>query len=395
VKYFLTLALAVYSLIGNAIEIDTQKSTGINFCDISTSTNYVNFCSKNSKSVDEKIIRNQIISSALTAPDGSLPVDLKSVSFNEKNDQQAVDNLRIEQRARYLTQVERLVFQSMGLRRDQLKELFNEIKSQLIQVAEKSGIGQDILERTARTELFSFENLNSKNSARILQACDKDGMGEQAIFLDKIDQNYYMLICPGELLRAARASRFPLKLLSFFIGHELGHSVDISKAGTQIFSNYLNCLEKFYGTEFRLNISKALQTELANRSVPSSTLVGLAEKASWNRYYDAVHKSISEKNLNIGLSEVFKSTFYAYELTADIFGHLGFARQLEKLSQSEKNEILEDFTRYRVCEDEFVSLTHPNSRLRTTIGFQSNILRNLLRCQTPAKEANSCNWLEN
>lgn len=377
-----------------SLSTQATEFSGLDACSIATSTNFTNICQKKGDPQVQHKVKNQIIHLALTMDsDENLPKDLNSVSFNEKSDQQNMDNLSIELRAKYLARLEKLILHYFGLNKVQLVDLFNQVKSEIIKAAKRNGINEDVLMKTAKTAIFDFENLNPKNAPRILQACDKDGMGEQAIFLDKIDQNFYVLICPGELLKAAFASKYPLKILSFFIGHELGHSLDISKSGLAVFSDYLNCLEKNYSVEIKSNISKARELEQVKRSSTTKTLIDFAEKTSWIRYYDGVQKSIEEKNKEIGFSETFRITFYAYELTADIFGFFALANQLEKLNPSEKNIVVDDFVSYRVCGEEFISLTHPSSRLRTIIGFQSKLLIDAFRCESNHQEQNSCNWI--
>ncbi len=101
----------------------------------------------------------------------------------------------------------------------------------------------DFLERT---------DLENDVLAQFLgNVCGSDGLTENA-FATTLKGERYVLVCPGFLItlnQTANASdRFNTILQA--ISHEMGHHIDNSKVGNEIYSKYLGCLADNYSNKF-------------------------------------------------------------------------------------------------------------------------------------------------
>lgn len=101
----------------------------------------------------------------------------------------------------------------------------------------------DFLERT---------DLENNVLAQMLSnACGTDGLIDNA-FATTIKGERYVLICPGFLITlnqtASDEERFNSILQA--ISHEMGHHIDNSKVGNQLYAPYLSCLANNYADKF-------------------------------------------------------------------------------------------------------------------------------------------------
>jgi predicted RNA-binding protein YlxR (DUF448 family) len=82
-------------------------------------------------------------------------------------------------------------------------------------------------------------------------ACGSDGMVANA-FATTIKDQRYVLICPGFLITlsqsATPAERFNTILHA--ISHEMGHHIDNSQVGNELYKPYLSCLSENYSDKF-------------------------------------------------------------------------------------------------------------------------------------------------
>jgi hypothetical protein len=97
----------------------------------------------------------------------------------------------------------------------------------------------DFLERT---------NLDDNFLAQLMMnACGSDGLVSNA-FATTLDKEKYVLICPGFLISlsqtASETEKFESILLA--ISHEMGHHIDNSKLGNEIYKPFLNCIANNY-----------------------------------------------------------------------------------------------------------------------------------------------------
>lgn len=102
----------------------------------------------------------------------------------------------------------------------------------------------DYIERT---------NLDDNVLAQILNnACGSDGMVENA-FATTIGKDRYVLICPGFLITLnetpSDSERFNSVLQA--ISHEMGHHIDNSKVGNELYAPYLGCIAENHADQFK------------------------------------------------------------------------------------------------------------------------------------------------
>jgi len=85
-------------------------------------------------------------------------------------------------------------------------------------------------------------------------ACGNDGLVENA-FATTIKNERYVLICPGFLITLSQSptetERFNSILLA--ISHEIGHHIDNSQVGNELYNPYLSCLAQNYSSQFKRN----------------------------------------------------------------------------------------------------------------------------------------------
>lgn len=101
----------------------------------------------------------------------------------------------------------------------------------------------DFLERT---------DLENNVLAQMLSnACGSDGLIDNA-FATTIKGERYVLVCPGFLItlnqQATEEERFNSILQA--IAHEMGHHIDNSKVGNDLYAPYLSCLANNYSDKF-------------------------------------------------------------------------------------------------------------------------------------------------
>ncbi|MDO9183648.1 MAG: hypothetical protein Q7U04_14635 [Bacteriovorax sp.] len=82
-------------------------------------------------------------------------------------------------------------------------------------------------------------------------ACGSDGLVENA-FATNLDGQRYVLICPGVLINASQTTSASQRFNNILqtISHEIGHHIDNSKVGNELYAPYLNCLAKNYSSSF-------------------------------------------------------------------------------------------------------------------------------------------------
>ena len=98
-------------------------------------------------------------------------------------------------------------------------------------------------------------NLDDNVLAQLLNnACGSDGLVDNA-FATTLGSERYVLICPGFLITlnqtASDNDRFNSILQA--ISHEMGHHIDNSKVGNELYAPYLSCLSKNYADKFARN----------------------------------------------------------------------------------------------------------------------------------------------
>lgn len=101
----------------------------------------------------------------------------------------------------------------------------------------------DFLERT---------DLENNVLAQLLSnACGSDGLIDNA-FATTIKGDRYVLICPGFLITLNQAATDEERFNSILqaIAHEMGHHIDNSKVGNEIYAPYLGCLADNYTDRF-------------------------------------------------------------------------------------------------------------------------------------------------
>lgn len=110
----------------------------------------------------------------------------------------------------------------------------------------KIGNFADYVERSGLEDSVIAQLLNNP--------CGSDGMVDNA-FATTLNGQRYVLICPGFLITLSQTptdkERFDSILQA--IPHEMGHHIDNSKEGNEVYSQYLGCLAKNYPEQFKKN----------------------------------------------------------------------------------------------------------------------------------------------
>jgi hypothetical protein len=101
-------------------------------------------------------------------------------------------------------------------------------------------------------DFLEKSDLENNVMAQMLgNACGSDGLIDNA-FATTLKGERYVLICPGFLITlnqaASDADRFNSILQA--ISHEMGHHIDNSKVGNELYAPYLNCLSNNYSDRF-------------------------------------------------------------------------------------------------------------------------------------------------
>jgi DNA-binding protein H-NS len=102
----------------------------------------------------------------------------------------------------------------------------------------------DFIERT---------NLDDNILAQLMSnACGSDGMVENA-FATTLGNERYVLICPGFLISASQTKNPTERMNSILhaISHEMGHHIDNSQLGNEVYKPYLSCLANNYVDQFK------------------------------------------------------------------------------------------------------------------------------------------------
>lgn len=126
---------------------------------------------------------------------------------------------------------------------------FNETtKNNFKNVIESVVVGNfnDFIERAGLEDSAMAQLLNS--------ACGKDGLVENA-FATTLKNDRYVLICPGFLITMSQTATDSDRFNSILhaISHEMGHHIDNSKAGNELYAPYLNCMSSNYAKQFIRN----------------------------------------------------------------------------------------------------------------------------------------------
>jgi len=88
-------------------------------------------------------------------------------------------------------------------------------------------------------------------SQLMMNACGSDGMVENA-FATTLGSDRYVLICPGFLISMSQETDPSEQLngILLAISHEMGHHIDNSKLGNEVYKPYLGCLANNYSDTF-------------------------------------------------------------------------------------------------------------------------------------------------
>ncbi|MBC7712269.1 MAG: hypothetical protein H7177_02960 [Rhizobacter sp.] len=158
----------------------------------------------------------------------------------------------------------------------------------------------DFLERT---------NLDDDVMSQLLgNACGSDGMVENA-FATTISGQRYVLICPGFLIsmsqNASDKDRFSSILQA--IAHEMGHHIDNSKVGNDLYKPYLSCLSTNYADKFNKSADDKKLCEKNPKDVDgcnlkvATTHAGELIADQWGIKVTAIHAK--QENLSFGETE--------------------------------------------------------------------------------------------
>ena len=112
------------------------------------------------------------------------------------------------------------------------KQKFKEIISTVV-----IGNFADYLEKSGLEDNFILQLLAN--------ACGSDGLVDNA-FATTLDNQRYVLVCPGFLVTLSKQASEQEKFNSILqaIAHEMGHHIDNSKVGNEIYAPYMSCLAK-------------------------------------------------------------------------------------------------------------------------------------------------------
>lgn len=101
-------------------------------------------------------------------------------------------------------------------------------------------------------DFLEKSNLEDSVIAQMLgNACGSDGLIDNA-FATTLKGERYVLVCPGLLISLNQEANAEEKFNSILqaISHEMGHHIDNSKVGDELYAPYLNCLAKNYSDSF-------------------------------------------------------------------------------------------------------------------------------------------------
>lgn len=88
-------------------------------------------------------------------------------------------------------------------------------------------------------------------SQLMMNACGSDGMVANA-FATTLNNDKYVLICPGFLISLSQTADMNERFNSILhaISHEMGHHIDNSKMGNEIYKPFLSCISNNYSSQF-------------------------------------------------------------------------------------------------------------------------------------------------
>jgi len=165
-------------------------------------------------------IRNQEIMRAAksrVAGIESVVTNEKNISLLKNNMKQAIDESNID-----------------GASKDNFKEIINSIVvGNFADFIEKTGLEDNVL-----AQLLS-------------NACGSDGLVDNA-FATTLNNQRYVLVCPGFLITLSQESseRARMNTIMHAMSHEMGHHIDNSKVGNEVYAPFLQCISKNYVTRF-------------------------------------------------------------------------------------------------------------------------------------------------
>jgi hypothetical protein len=172
------------------------------------------------------------------------------------------------------------------------KEKFKAIESTV-----KIGNFSDFIERT---------NLDDNVLAQLLgNGCGSDGLVENA-FATTIQNQRYVLICPGFLISMSQNSDEKDRFNSILqaVAHEMGHHIDNSNVGNELYKPYLSCLATNYSDRFKKSDDdekfckkKAKDANECNLKV-ATTHAGELIADQWGIKVTAIHAKL--ENLSYG-----------------------------------------------------------------------------------------------
>lgn len=104
----------------------------------------------------------------------------------------------------------------------------------------------DYVEKTGLEDSVLTQLLNNP--------CGSDGLVDNA-FATTLNGQRYVLVCPGFLITLSQTPSATDRFNSILqaIPHEMGHHIDNSKVGNELYAPYLNCLSKNYPEQFKRN----------------------------------------------------------------------------------------------------------------------------------------------
>lgn len=210
----------------------------------------------------------------------------------------------------------------------------------------------DYLERTGLEDSVLMQLLGN--------ACGSDGLIDNA-FATTIDNEKYVLICPGFLITMTQTPDLKERFNTILhaISHEMGHHIDNSKVGNELYAPYLSCLSKNYSEKF--NSTKD----------------------------DQKFCKKNEKNPELCKSKITES--HAGELIADAWGIkvLSIHAKAQNYSFAETDELLtSSWTKLCGSGDEGI---HPSGDFRIGTLLRSNPeINSVLACDNSSMTKPSC-----
>lgn len=222
-----------------------------------------------------------------------------------------------------------------------------------------------LIEKIRKIKLVTAQN-SDLDFSDFANTCGTDGLESNASYSD--DDNT-LTVCSGIILSSVQ--RRDPSLLYFILGHEIGHSFDVSiqewhKKGEknkllnfENFLPYLSCVKKFDSAWFSDNtvyskrfdvldaaVKTCLDDAKKNKSYPQ------AEMDALERYYDLGHGSA------FGIAMTQMQTFgedpvftHGSELTADLMGKKSLELYLRTLPNAKRISTVKDALRFFCAPD--------------------------------------------